>query len=81
MPKHQRRQRLVRITRDSTSGLGISVDVLPDGTLRVTAVRPDGPAARGGDVFVGDRILSINGLSRGREKRKRDQLRRCSFNS
>ncbi|HEV2964684.1 MAG TPA: SpoIIE family protein phosphatase [Candidatus Angelobacter sp.] len=41
--------------------VGIDVNVLPDGTLTVISIHPNGPAQQAG-LKVGDRVLAINGL-------------------
>lgn len=47
-------------TRGSYEGVGLELQVLPEGVLRVIAPLDDGPAARAG-LQSGDRIIAIDG--------------------
>jgi carboxyl-terminal processing protease len=51
---------LHRAAREGFGGVGFEFATMPDGTLRITAILPDTPAAKGG-LQIGDRITHVNG--------------------
>lgn len=57
-------RRLLGAMLRPTVWLGISVDDLLDGSLRIGAVDPDGPARRAG-LVVGDEIAAVDGVTVG----------------
>jgi carboxyl-terminal processing protease len=53
--------RMHRASREGFGGVGFEFATMPDGTLRITAILPDTPAAKGG-LKVGDLITHVNGI-------------------
>uniref|UniRef100_A0A915PUA9 Golgi-associated PDZ and coiled-coil motif-containing protein n=1 Tax=Setaria digitata TaxID=48799 RepID=A0A915PUA9_9BILA len=60
--------RSVKLVKDSHEGLGISITVLFRGgkehgvPILISEIHPNQPAERCGNLFVGDAILSVNGV-------------------
>jgi carboxyl-terminal processing protease len=55
-----------REMQNQLSGIGAELQSRPDGTTRVTGLFVDGPAQKGGDLRLNDRILKVDPLNKGK---------------
>lgn len=54
-----------REMQNELSGIGVELQALPDGTTRVAGLFKGGPAQRGGQLLLNDRILMVDPLNTG----------------